>query len=359
MSRSPRKKSFAKFITSCIAWLVALSACVFCAAVAYWFYMTSPVTKEGEEETQFKLQVHDGMSVKEAASLMEKEGIIRSGDLFYIAARFSLYDREKAFTMKSGVYSLSSAFSMKEIYGIIQEGTPDFVTVRIPEGLTMRKTALILEESGVCKKDDFMAACRNEKLLSEFGIPAVTAEGFLFPDTYFFSPRTDAEEVCRVLIKTFFDKVSEINGYADKKASDFYHTVILASIIEREYRIREEAPLIASVFANRIKRGSGLYSCATIEYIITEIEGRPHPERITAADLKIESPYNTYKWAGLPPSPISNPGKIALDAAMNPADTDYFYFVLTDPKRGSHTFSKNFDEHKAAQNITTYSSKDR
>ncbi|WP_255947327.1 endolytic transglycosylase MltG [Brucepastera parasyntrophica] len=132
-----------------------------------------------------------------------------------------------------------------------------------------------------------------------------------------------------------------------------YEKVILASIVEREYQIREEAPLIASVFANRLKIGMGLQSCATIEYIITEIQGLPHPVRLYDRDLEIRSDYNTYLWAGLPPSPISNPGLIALNAAFNPAKTNYLYFRLTDSESGAHTFTRSLDEHvSAGRNLT-------
>ena len=154
----------------------------------------------------------------------------------------------------------------------------------------------------------------------------------------------------------FFSKISEIPSFADFDSKKLHDTVILSSVVEREYRIREEAPVIASVFTNRLKHNIGLYSCATIEYIITEIQGLPHPGRITYKDLKIDSPYNTYKWAGLPEGPISNPGTIALEAAANPAKTNYYFFVLTDPSSGRHTFSTSFDEHKAAEN-TNYISK--
>ena len=126
---------------------------------------------------------------------------------------------------------------------------------------------------------------------------------------------------------------------------EFRDTIILASIVEHEYRIDEEAPLIASVFRNRIRKGIGLYSCATIEYIITEIEGKPHPDIITYKDLKINSPYNTYKWAALPPGPISNPGMVALKAASDTPATNYYYFRLIDPDTGRHAFTENFNEH--------------
>jgi UPF0755 protein len=128
-------------------------------------------------------------------------------------------------------------------------------------------------------------------------------------------------------------------------SDQLYDAVTLASIVEREYRMESEAPLIASVFINRVKQRWGLYSCATIEFIITEIQGKPHPDIITTEDTRIDSPYNTYLWAGLPPGPISSPGLIALNAAISPADTNYYYFRVADAAAGRHHFSSNFTEH--------------
>jgi UPF0755 protein len=128
-------------------------------------------------------------------------------------------------------------------------------------------------------------------------------------------------------------------------ARGIYDTVILASIVEREYRAASEAPLIAGVFANRLRQRWGLYSCATIEFIITEIQGKPHPEVITIEDTRIDNPYNTYIWMGLPPGPIANPGIVALNAAFNPAKTDYYYFRVDDAAQGTHHFSTDFSEH--------------
>ena len=139
--------------------------------------------------------------------------------------------------------------------------------------------------------------------------------------------------------------VEETGSSVKNVKAELYKNVVLASIVEREYRIDSEAPLIASVFRNRLKHGIGLYSCATIEYIITEVQGKPHPDVITYADLSIDSPYNTYKWAGLPPGPISNPGAVALDAAINSPKTDYYFFRLVDAKAGRHVFSKDFSTH--------------
>ena len=155
------------------------------------------------------------------------------------------------------------------------------------------------------------------------------------------------------MITNEYKKIAGIDGLANLSSQELFDVVRLASIVEREYQVASEAPLIASVFKNRLDRNIGLYSCATIEYIITEIQGKPHPEIITNKDLKIENPYNTYMWRGLPPGPISNPGLVALTAVAHPAQTDYFYFRLIDPQTGTHHFSKDFEEHIDVGNLYT------
>ncbi|MDR1950591.1 MAG: endolytic transglycosylase MltG, partial [Spirochaetaceae bacterium] len=127
--------------------------------------------------------------------------------------------------------------------------------------------------------------------------------------------------------------------------------VIIASIVEREYRRPEEAPLMAGVFYNRLSIGMALQSCATVEYIITEIQGKPHPETLYDRDTAIQNPYNTYIRPGLPPGPISAPGMVALDAAFSPESSDYLYFRLVDPREGRHYFSKTFDDHIRAASL--------
>ena len=181
--------------------------------------------------------------------------------------------------------------------------------------------------------------------MEKYQIPADSLEGYLFPDTYFFNPSMDAKAVVSMMADNFFDRIKTIQGLSEKSPSEIFDILIMASIVEREYRVESEAPLIASVFYNRLEDNVGFYSCATIEYIITEILGRPHPDVITYEDLQINSPYNTYKWAGLPPSPISNPGLVALSAAANPPKTDYYYFTLTNAEKGTHAFTKSFGSH--------------
>ncbi len=333
-----------------LIWLVAILAVGLFTVYSFWTYQTRPMTgSDSVYEEQFK--VPGGMSVREAGDYLQAHKFIRSSKLFYLAARFNIYRSQGGFSLKSGSYSLRSDMSFREICMVLQSGAPEYVTISIPEGLTISKTAKLFEEAGICTARSFIDACHSERIILAHNIPARSLEGYLFPDTYFFSPDMDAEQVVERLCGTFFEKIGQIDEFKGLEPEELHRKLTLASIVEREYRQASEAPLIASVFTNRLEHNIGLYSCATVEYIITEIEGKPHPERITYQDLKYESPYNTYRWAGLPPGPISNPGLISLKAVASPADTEYFYFVLTDPEAGTHTFSKTFDQHKAAENV--------
>lgn len=330
------------------AWFFASVAVLICSGFAFLTYELKPVNLSGEEIVK-KVRIPSGTSTREAAAILKQEGLIRSDLVFYIAARFHLLNEGKPFVLKSGVYTVKDSMSLEEIYILMQSGEQEYISLSIPEGLTMRKIGILLEEKGVCRAEEFINACKSEKLISEYKIPAQSFEGYLFPDTYFFTPDMEAELVVRKLADTFFEKINSVEELCNLEPEKLYYTLTLASIIEKEYRVAEEAPIIASVFSNRLRRNIGLYSCATVEYIITEIEDRPHPDKITYDDLKIDSPYNTYKYAGLTPSPISNPGMVALTAAAKPKKTSYYYFVLTDPVKGTHTFSKDFDEHIAAE----------
>ena len=147
------------------------------------------------------------------------------------------------------------------------------------------------------------------------------------------------------MVENFFEKIKSISNLSEKSPAEINEIVKLASIVEREYRVTEEAPLIASVFKNRLRYNIGLYSCATVEYIVTEIQGLPHPERILYEHTHIDNPYNTYIYAGLPPTAISNPGLVSLEASTNTPKTDYYFFQVNNPEKGTHVFTKTLEEH--------------
>ncbi len=333
-------------------WLIAVIAVACVLSVSLLSYAEKPVSTSGEPVT-YTLHVPNGTTVMKVAEELESAGIIKSRYFLYGAARFQYFDKNNAFSLKSGMYELSSAMPLAEIYAILQTGTPENIKISIPEGLTLIKTAILLDKAGLCDRKEFVDLCKSQELLDEYKIASPSLEGYLFPDTYFFTEGMATVDIIRKLVDTFFLRIADIPQLKDAEPEELHRLVVLASIVEREYQDADEAPVIASVFQNRLDNKIGLYSCATIEYILTEIQGKPHPDRITYEDLKIDNPYNTYKWSCLPPGAISNPGLIALKAAVQPAETDYFYFVLTDAANGRHTFSKTFSQHIKAENLVT------
>ncbi len=334
-----------KLILSILGPIFVAFLSFFIFVIASLFYYLRPADPKNSSG-KIMLTVPNGATFSSVAKMLSEEKAIRSARAFYLAARFPfLVGKSSPFVLKSGFYEISPSMSPAQILKLLDSGRGALIKTAIPEGLTISKIAAILEEDNVCSAKDFKSAAHNPDLLAEYSIPAETFEGFLFPDTYYLSPEMKAEDVVKMMVENFFDHIEKIPFFSKMPKEDFYKALVLASIVEREYRVESEAPLIASVFKNRVEAGVGLYSCATIEYIITEIQGKPHPDIITYDDLKINSPYNTYRWAALPPTPISNPGMVALNAVAESPKTDYFYFTLTDAEAGSHTFSKSFNAH--------------
>lgn len=323
--------------------LIVLSAAVLVFASAFFtaFYLNMPPVSTAAQKT---VKVDKGMTAKTVIRKLKDEGLIRSERYAYIYARL------KKINLKSGSYQINSEMTTAEILHKLTEGTQGLKKITVPEGLTLQKTARLFKTAGIADAADFEKLVTDKEFLNANGIKADTAEGFLYPDTYFFGEEDSLEMMLELMIKTFFEKTAAIPNFP-KDFNELYKKLILASIIEREYQLAEEAPVIASVFSNRLKVNMGMESCATVEYIITEIKHKKHPTRLFYDDLKIQSPYNTYMHAGLPPGPISNPGFTALYAACNPAETDYFYFRLIDADTGKHTFSKTLGEHNKAGEV--------
>ncbi|GMO58900.1 MAG: endolytic transglycosylase MltG [Treponemataceae bacterium] len=313
-----------------------LAAGVFC--VVFFSHLKpadSALSSESVVGTPYQLEVASGNTLHGIAKKLKSAGIIRS------ERAFLLYARLKKYSAKRGLYTISPEMPSRQILKIIDSGVSDPIVVSIPEGYTIKKIARLLEENKICRAADFIgAAARGE------GAPFSSYEGFLFPDTYFFDYGMDAKTVIQKMIDNFYEKIDVIDGLQNLTDAQLYEKVKLASIVEREYRLAKEAPLIASVFSNRIERGMALESCATVEYIITEIEDLPHPKVIMYKDLERKNPYNSYIYKGLPPSPICNPGLTALKAAAQPEKSNYFFFRVIDAQKGEHYFSKDFSEHR-------------
>jgi UPF0755 protein len=330
--------------------IILLSLVLFLSGIALFMYLnrapdTLPTINEDAQNMSLEngnllLEVKSGESGMSVGKRLDEAGIIKS---HYLWAVLSKIDKRP---IKTGFYSIELPVTQIDIHTLLVDGKQMLFTVTIPEGGTLKKTAQILENAAICSAEDFLAAAADESVLNRYRIPGNTMEGYLYPDTYLFPRAFPAESVVETMADTFFEKLADIAPESlSLSPEELNQRVILASIVEREYRVEDEAPVMAGVFYNRLDIGMALQSCATVEYVITEIQGRPHPEVLYNRDIEIRDPYNTYIRPGLPPGPISEPGAVALRAVFAPAESNYLYFRLIDPNEGRHYFSRTLDDH--------------
>jgi UPF0755 protein len=317
-----------------------LVATLFAAA----FFLGSP-GRPGAEALLF--EVRKGETASSVADRLRAEGLIRSAFAFKLVARIEGVESR----LKSGTYRLDPGQGALAVLERIASGRQVLEKATLPEGLTLRETAKILSDLGIVSAESFLASAKDPALLAELGIPGPSAEGYLFPDTYLMPKDFSAPAAVRMLVANFRARVEAISGASGLGAAELQRRVTLASVVEREYRVPDEAPLIASVFDNRLRIGMPLQSCATVVYVITEHLGKPHPDIVYDKDLKIPDAYNTYMNRGLPPGPIANPGMVALKAAFVPPKSPWLYFRLVDPEAGSHHFSTTLEEHLGAAQL--------
>ena len=351
-NKKKRAKPFSKLLKIIVVFftfsLLTVSALLF--AVIYYNAPVQPVQNQfappqidgitQNQDGTFFIEVRRGESAQSVGRRLESAGLIRDRHFWNLLFRL---DSEH---LKIGTYRLEGGESQLAIKNLLVSGRQILHKVTIPEGVTLLRASRILEEAGICSAQDFLLAAKDPETVSHYRIPGNSMEGYLFPDTYLFPSEFPASRVVRAMADNFFVRIERIYpDVAKMSMQELNDKVIMASIVEREYRAAEEAPVMAGVFYNRLRVGMALQSCATVEYIITEILGRPHPRVLYNRDLEIRNPYNSYMFPGLPPGPISAPGAVALNAAFSPAQTEFLYFRLTDVQTGRHYFSRTFDEH--------------
>ncbi len=295
----------------------------------------------------YKVEIPEGSSASSIAQKLYLENIIQSR--FSFKAYISLFGFEKK--LKAGSYYLGPKMSNAQIVSILSKGRADAgeVRVTIPEGTSIYKMSKILGSSGVKVKDgDFFALAQSGltnalrlkyPFLSQ--IPNRSLEGYLFPDTYFLPYSVSVNQLTDIMLDRFSEVAIPVIAGSRSGKYDLHQIITLASIIEKESSRDEERPIISSVFHNRLDRGIALRADPTVKYILEN-----PTKRVMFADLKTDSPYNTYLYKGLPPGPICSPGLASIKAAIEPAKTDYLYFVSNGD--GTHTFSRTWEEHKEA-----------
>jgi len=305
-----------------------------------FIFISLPASPKGSPPS--KVLIPEGASFSEVARILKERGVVRS------RWWFELYGRLRGITerVKAGEYFLSASMSPQEIADTLVKGRVVTYKVTIPEGLTAREIASLLKDKGIIEDEqEFVRLAFDREFVRSLGLEGETVEGFLFPDTYFFPHRCPPRLVIQEMVANFRRVYTpEFSERARELGLSDFEVVTLASIIEKETGRSEERPLVSAVFHNRLRKGMPLCSDPTVIYGIEEFDGNLRKE-----DLQRPSPYNTYLFAGLPPTPISNPGKDSLLAALYPAPVDYLYFVSRND--GTHYFSSNFRDHQRAVTI--------
>jgi len=276
-----------------------------------------------------------GSGIKKLSTELKSGGIIRSSWHFILVSRL----RGQAQRLKAGDYRLNDAMTTPEILRKFVNGEVDFRRFALPEGYSIYQAAELLEQKGFFSKEDFLKACRDPQLLAGVGIPAESAEGYLYPATYNLTKSSTAEQLVAQMTQRFEKAFAGVG--AGEVTLSRHEIVTLASMIEKEAVVAEEKPLISSVFHNRLRLGMPLQSDPTAVYGVRAFSGK-----VKKADILRVSPYNTYQIKGLPPGPIGNPGTDAIKAALNPVKTSYLYFVAR--QDGTHHFSGSLAEHNQA-----------
>ena len=303
--------------------------------------VVTPLAPVGSVESGFRLvQIPRDATVPEIAAHLEGAGVVRNARAFRLLARVTGTDR----ALRAGAYRLPTGAWAHTVLGELHQGQVQTRTFTVPEGLTLAEVAQLLESEGLARATDILREAYSPELLARYGIPASNLEGYLFPETYTLAKGLSAREILTVMLDEFRARVTGLAEGSDLDAAALHRTIILASIVEREARDHSEYAKVAGVFANRLERNMRLESCATVQYILGEPKAR-----LTYADVRRESPYNTYLNPGLPPGPISNPGLFALDAALVPEKHDFLFFFAREDGSHKHVFSRTFAAHKERQ----------
>ncbi len=312
---------------------VTMAALVGVGAVAVFLNRPGPAITE-----PLTVEVREGSGFSTVARELTAHGLLRHPLPLIAWARLTGEDRD----VRSGVYLVTRPLTPLELLARFT-GPPDpSQMVTVPEGLTARETVTLLAAAGFGTQDELLAVLNDPAFLASEGLPEAGAEGYLFPDTYAFPPGTSADRILRTMVRRFRHVfTSEMQSRAAALGLDTNQAVTLASLVEEEAARADERRLVAAVFVNRLRRDMPLQSDPTVIY------GRDGSDRtITRADLRRATPHNTYTARGLPPTPIANPGRAALEAAVHPAAVPYLYFVARGD--GSHEFNVDLAAHSAA-----------
>jgi len=340
--RAKRGGGFRRFLRRLAGLAVLLALAVLAAGWWAWRSLNEPYSGFSGER---RVNVEPGASGLAILATLDREGVIRDARL---ARLWLLAQGDPA--LQAGEYLFRAPLTTPEALGKVIRGDVIAHRVTVPEGLTLEETADRLVLARLGDRDAFLALMRDPKPIADLDSRAEDLEGYLFPDSYTFAADTAPKTIVEAMVANFRKRWR--TEVAPKLPADGGRTLrevtTLASIVEKEAKAATERPLIAAVYANRLERGMGLFADPTIIFALKRL-GR-WDGNIRKPDLALDSPYNTYKYAGLPPGPICSPGTGALAAAAAPADVPYLYFVSKND--GTHVFATTLDEHN--KNVATW-----
>lgn len=331
-----------------------LSLVVLLAGAWFAFELLTPVSPSQARPVLLR----PGWSSKHIAAALHDAGVVRSAHVFL------LYHYFTGRTLKAGEYQFDHPANTMEVHQRLVRGEVLVHTVVVPEGFNLYDIAAAVEAAGLAKKDEFLKAAQADvALVRDLDPAAQSLEGYLFPDTYSFTRTQSVNDMIAVMVHRFRQEYEDIRGgspcvnvpygnaaqeVAGPAGCDTHLVVTMASIVEKETGAAEERPMVASVYYNRLAKHMALAADPSVIYAAL-LEGR-YTGTIHQSDLQSDSPYNTYRHLGLPPGPIANPGRASLEAALKPAQSDYFYFVSD--ANGHHRFARTLEEHN--RNVQAY-----
>jgi UPF0755 protein len=320
--------------------VVILAVLVTIAAAAGVIYSRVDRPFKGYDATEQFVDVPPGTGPAAIGRRLVEAGVVRDA----LTWRIAVFKSGHARLLKAGEYRFEGELRPADVIGKLARGEVYLRPITFPEGLSIQEMAKLFESRGFGTAASFEAAARNGALIAALDPHASDLEGYLYPETYPLPRRTNADALVRAMVSRFEQIVGpDLRDKAAARGLAVRDVVTLASLVEKETARPEERPAVAAVYLNRLKIGMGLQCDPTVIYALQKA-GR-YTGNLTRADLGFDSPYNTYKYAGLPPGPIAAPGRPSIEAVLNPADVAYLYFVSRND--GSHVFSDTYEEHRA------------
>jgi peptidoglycan lytic transglycosylase G len=332
-----------------VVWLF-VTVVVGALGLGAWMFFGLERPYKGYSEAEQFVEIPAGSGTAAIGRRLADSGVVRDGNTF----RLALWLTGEGRRLQAGEYRFDRPMTVKEVIAKIVRGDVFLRPITFREGLTIRQMAELYESKGFGPAADFVAAARDPQPIRDLDPRAQDLEGYLFPDTYTLPRHSTAAQLVARMVAGFQKALTpEVRAEAAARGLSVHDLVTLASIVEKETGKAEERPLVAAVYANRLKIGMGLQCDPTVIYAL-ERAGR-YDGNLTRENMHYDSPYNTYRYAGLPPGPIAAPGKASLEAAANPADVPHLYFVSRGD--GSHVFASTLDEHN--HNVFEYQKRGR